>query len=269
MEEYQDEESWDEDVEDIIDFGKIDSLLRLDKIKQNIEKVDGASKELIVMVGTGTYAPIHRMHIKCFEVAKKWLHENTNLHVVGGFISPTHDSYAEYKLKDGHISGHHRLEMTRLAIKDSDYLDVTAWELEKNFHSSIEGCLDWHQTILDETFPNHKISIYYLCGADLFFRFGLAGGFSPTYSVRRGFPVIAVGRPGYTPQLLKARRKPVPGQKQMCWIIPEELEDCSSTLIRNILIDESCSDEMKIEKLSVHTFESVAKYLVSTKNLSG
>ncbi len=50
------------------------------------------------------------MHVKVLEVAKSYLEKNyNNIQVVGGYLSPSHDSYVQSKLGyNYHISGTHR-----------------------------------------------------------------------------------------------------------------------------------------------------------------
>lgn len=81
---------------------------------------------LVVLVATGSYSPVHRMHVHMFEVAKKSLEEKYpslllhilynylfdsqkhGFHVVAGFISPSHDNYVESKLGNAYIPADHR-----------------------------------------------------------------------------------------------------------------------------------------------------------------
>jgi nicotinamide mononucleotide adenylyltransferase len=44
--------------------------------------------------------------------------------VIGGFISPTHDAYGKKSL----APMRHRINMTELALRDSDWINVDTWE---------------------------------------------------------------------------------------------------------------------------------------------
>jgi len=43
-----------------------------------------------------------------FHAAKEWLDANTNMVVVGGFLSPSHDRYVNGKLGNEYIPAVHR-----------------------------------------------------------------------------------------------------------------------------------------------------------------
>ncbi len=49
------------------------------------------------------------MHVKLFDIAKEEL-EKSNVHVIGGFISPTHRNYLKSKLKSQYIHETHRYD---------------------------------------------------------------------------------------------------------------------------------------------------------------
>eukprot|EP01084_Bolivina_argentea_P125412 222208_1 len=73
-----------------------------------------------VLVATGTFSPVHRMHIINMELSKQHIEQfNWRYRVVGGFISPTHDEYCSYKLGDLSIPAVHRIQMLSLALDDN------------------------------------------------------------------------------------------------------------------------------------------------------
>lgn len=46
--------------------------------------------------------------VEMFHAAKEWLDANTNMVVVGGFLSPSHDRYVNGKLGNEYIPAVHR-----------------------------------------------------------------------------------------------------------------------------------------------------------------
>ena len=54
------------------------------------------------------------------EVARDWCGDDGRFSVVGGLISPVHDSYKKYKPTVA--DGHHRIKMCNLAVQDSAWL---------------------------------------------------------------------------------------------------------------------------------------------------
>lgn len=90
---------------------------------------------LLLSVATGSFSPIHCMHgkyilsiclltirtisylVEMFHAAKEWLDANTNMFVVGGFLSPSHDQYVESKLGSEHIPAVHRYVSSRVTSR--------------------------------------------------------------------------------------------------------------------------------------------------------
>src|SRR6185437_6851701 len=54
--------------------------------------------QFIVLVGTGSFNPVHRMHIQMFELSRRYFERNPFTYVIAGFISPSHDAYVRRKL---------------------------------------------------------------------------------------------------------------------------------------------------------------------------
>uniref|UniRef100_A0A3Q3GB96 Nicotinamide-nucleotide adenylyltransferase n=1 Tax=Labrus bergylta TaxID=56723 RepID=A0A3Q3GB96_9LABR len=80
--------------------------------------------EKVVLLACGSFNPITNMHLRMFELARDHLVDTGQYRVVKGIISPVGDGYK----KKGLIEASHRLEMARLATKDSDWITVDAWE---------------------------------------------------------------------------------------------------------------------------------------------
>lgn len=78
----------------------------------------------VVLLACGSFNPITNMHLRMFELARDHLEDTGQYRVVKGIISPVGDAYK----KKGLIEACHRLEMARLATKDSDWITVDAWE---------------------------------------------------------------------------------------------------------------------------------------------
>ena len=110
-------------------FKVYDSLkfptIPLQKIKNNMPKEwEG---DIAVLVTTGGMSPIHRGHIEMMERAKE-IAESQGYLVVGGFITPGHDSYVGSKYGGtAAIPAEHRIRMVELATRDSDWLSCNPW----------------------------------------------------------------------------------------------------------------------------------------------
>ena len=163
----------------------------VDKIAGNLARAPRGRR--CVLLTTGALNPIHRGHVAMFDRARDALESEYGLDVVGGFLSPSHDTYLSGKyLSVKHLSGKHRdetffpaaqrLALCAAATEDHPFLAVASWE------SSVSG--QWPdfpevtatlEHVLHERFPGEGIGVIYLCGQDHF-----------RYAARAGLPGVAV-----------------------------------------------------------------------------
>jgi len=213
----------------------------------------------VVLMATGSFAPIHKDHVKMFEVAKAHLQEHHHCIVVGGLISPSHDSYVGQKLKNKTIPAFNRLGMCRVALQDSDWLSVDSWECRQpyfvDFPSVAFSLLsDIVQNLLSDQpsdgvfnpedsktyYPTlskaekSKIKVFFLCGADLALKCCL--------HIHPLGPVgtVVIGRHGsknseLTQHALSPGTPLRPGKEDEFVFCETEMEDVSSSLVRERL----------------------------------
>uniref|UniRef100_A0A8C3HR74 Nicotinamide/nicotinic acid mononucleotide adenylyltransferase 2 n=1 Tax=Chrysemys picta bellii TaxID=8478 RepID=A0A8C3HR74_CHRPI len=81
------------------------------------------TKTHVILLSCGSFNPITKGHIQMFERARDYLHKTGRFIVIGGIVSPVHDSYG----KQGLVSSRHRLTMCQLAVQSSDWISV--WHL--------------------------------------------------------------------------------------------------------------------------------------------
>jgi nicotinamide mononucleotide adenylyltransferase len=163
----------------------------VDKIAGNLARAPRGRR--CVLLTTGALNPIHRGHVAMFDRARDVLEAEYGLDVVGGFLSPSHDTYLSGKyLSVKHLSGKHRdetffpaaqrLALCAAATEDHPFLAVASWE------SSVSG--QWPdfpevtatlEHVLHERFPGEGIGVIYLCGQDHF-----------RYAARARLPGVAV-----------------------------------------------------------------------------
>ena len=163
----------------------------VDKIAGNLARAPRGRR--CVLLTTGALNPVHRGHVAMFDRARDALEAEYGLDVVGGFLSPSHDTYLSGKYLSGkRLSGKHRdetffpaaqrLALCAAATKDHPFLAVASWE------SSVSG--RWPdfpevtatlERVLDERFPGEGIGVIYLCGQDHF-----------RYAARARLPGVAV-----------------------------------------------------------------------------
>ena len=83
--------------------------------------------ELVVLLTTGAFCPIHRGHLAMMEAARAALEARGDV-VLAGYISPSHDGYVLPKCRGDAPPAAHRLALCDEAVKASDWLLVDPWE---------------------------------------------------------------------------------------------------------------------------------------------
>ena len=144
-----------------------------------------------MLLTTGALNPIHRGHVAIFDRARDTLESEYGFDVVGGFLSPSHDTYLSGK----YLSGKHRdetffpaaqrLALCAAATKDHPFLAVASWESSVSGHwpdfPEVTATLE---RVLHERFPGEGIGVIYLCGQD-HFRYAARAGLSGVAVVTR------------------------------------------------------------------------------------
>lgn len=94
------------------------------KIIENMK--DKNVQNPVVLLTTGGFDPIHEGHIYMMDFAKKILEKN-GYDVVGGYVSPSHESYVSTK-PYYKINPYERLDLCQETIKNSKWLSIDPWE---------------------------------------------------------------------------------------------------------------------------------------------
>ena len=107
------------------EFYNLDFLTTpVSKIIENLNKTK--SNNPVVLLTTGGFDPIHDGHLYMMEFAKKTLEKN-GYDVVGGYFSPSHDSYVTTK-PYCKTSSSQRVALCQEIVKDSNWLMIDPWE---------------------------------------------------------------------------------------------------------------------------------------------
>jgi len=137
----------------------------------------------IMLIACGSYNPPTPMHFRMFEIAKDHFSESGTHEVIGGIVSPVHDSYG----KKGLVSQTHRLEMIKLGLESSDWIRISSWECEQKEWTRTRKTIEFHKNYMNAIIrdPNgttdnlprwlpdnikqlkEPVQIKLLCGADL------------------------------------------------------------------------------------------------------
>jgi NAD+ synthetase len=172
----------------------------LDKIARRLEALGDRPGPLAVLVSTGSFCPVHRGHVEMMERAREAV-EASGRHVLGGWLSVSHDDYVLAKCP-GAPPAAHRLALCEAALRESDWLSVDPWEAlycrrALNFTdvlARLEGVL------ATQVRSFRPIEIVYVFGGD-------NARFALTF-VGRGHGVC-VPRPGSEAQVREAREHPL------------------------------------------------------------
>lgn len=106
------------------------------KIVHNIKYIQALNhydinKPFVVLLNTGSYSPLHIGHLQMMEVAKETL--SPDYYVVGGYFSPSHDSYVSQKYEGtAKYLSDARISLCEEVVCDSDWLMIDPWEARYN-----------------------------------------------------------------------------------------------------------------------------------------
>lgn len=173
-----------------------ESFTNLDHIRSSLKSYDESksTKECIVLVGTGSYNPVHRGHVEIFQSVRTTMEQKYNFHVLAGFMSPSHCAYVCEKLGHDFIQDTHRINMLNLALKESGHdcwISVDLWEIKQDRFHDYPAVIKRMKKHLVEFFPDRKIRVIYCAGADHVVRCGCRPLLTPEYGV------ASISRPGY------------------------------------------------------------------------
>ena len=221
-EDYEIDKDEDEYYNELIKDLEVDT----EKIKKNL-KNHKRKEKLIILIESGSLAPPHIMHIGLMEITKKYIEENDKAKkVVGGYLIPSSDSYVKYKLGKDFIPLTHRVNMSKIITKDSDWLDVLDWGLA--YGEEIKICL---QKIINKRFPKHNIKCMLVFGVDYYLR----------ARIKLKDTHICIIRPGYDIEKVKNMYP-----QNLIFIEGKDI-DISSTSIRKAIRE---NDEKTINELT-------------------
>ncbi|CAL8085692.1 unnamed protein product [Orchesella dallaii] len=108
------------------------------------------SKQRVFLLSTGCFNPPTHMHLRMMELARDYL-VKVGFNVIGGALSPVHDSYGQRKPDLVRALSNHRVKMAQLSVSSSDWIKVSSWEAEKNSAwTRTRAVCDHHQSQLDK-----------------------------------------------------------------------------------------------------------------------
>ncbi len=196
----------------------------ISKVAENISRI-GELANPVVLLCTGAFSPLHNGHVGMMESARKEL-EDRGYQVVGGYLSPSHDEYVSTKYGgDAHLLAAHRVYLAQVAVADSRWLLVDAWEArylptDINFTDVVSRL---------ETYLNHylktvvPIRVGFVFGDD---NVGFARAFA------HGGVGVCVTRTGTKLTEFEAMKDEVPESEVFLTTLAEEIAGISSSKVR-------------------------------------
>eukprot|EP00518_Triparma_eleuthera_P016652 CAMPEP_0197550970 /NCGR_PEP_ID=MMETSP1320-20131121/4384_1 /TAXON_ID=91990 /ORGANISM="Bolidomonas sp., Strain RCC2347" /LENGTH=752 /DNA_ID=CAMNT_0043111405 /DNA_START=129 /DNA_END=2384 /DNA_ORIENTATION=- len=213
----------------------------------------GSTREKVILVGSGMYNPLHRLHLRMFYLARQFLEGKSRFEVLGGIVSPCHPTAVRQKFRQRPkeiIPPKHRLAMARLSVGDSAWLTVDPWEITRRRVLDYLSVLDHVREIIDEAFPHEKIRLIYLVDGNTLPKLSV-----PALQERR-CNCLCICRPMAVDILLKQLTKE---WKSVAYVLEDtailsnDLEGINSTRVRR--------DAMDGKDISKQTSTKVARYI--------
>lgn len=236
-----------EDIEnDIKEENKQNEVIDFDYslIEPLLKNIHNKKKNIILLT-TGSYNPIHRMHLEILNIAYSYLVKKNEFNIVCGFISPSADCYVKHK-QPPLIPFDKRCEIIEKAIeeyqrekKENQFtIFLHKWEGSHNYFIDFPEVINEIQKQLSKFYD---IKLVYVCGMDLYLKCGYYLGKN----------VIAVDRKPFKKHHFSDE------PKKLIFIIKDEnSEPYSSTSIRKYY------KEKKFDEIVKATFRGVAKMII-------
>jgi nicotinic acid mononucleotide adenylyltransferase len=155
---------------------KISGNLR--KYLSRVKSGKSKPKTLAVIVGSGSYNPLTRMHLRTFYIAKQYLEKYHKFEVLGALMSPTHASVVRHRYRtcaSEIIPPAHRLALAQLCVQDSKMISVDPWEITRRCAMDYLSLLDHVQKMLSNLFPDVYIKLFYLCKSNFVPKLSIEG----------------------------------------------------------------------------------------------
>lgn len=227
--------------------------------------MDANTKSQLILCLGGAFNPIHTRHVMAMVITKQWIEANTDHKVITGKLAVSTDGYVQTKTRksgDRCIKSHHRIKLCELACQEySDWLSP----YYRSCGSAAE-CGERTKRDLIKSTGDTNIDIAVIVGAD---RAVNKSGFAKWHKVSKHI-TICIGRKGETAEVRDkfSIDKELGKVKNDFYFIPEELDNVSSTFVRQQLKELDGSDKTKvIDKLVFDGFitEKQGQYILENE----
>ncbi|CAM9918279.1 unnamed protein product [Ectocarpus sp. 12 AP-2014] len=223
------------------------------RVKQGFKNGEDETRSKVLIVGSGTFNPVHKIHIRRFYLARNYLEmqKGASMRVVGGIVSPSHPTLVRqrHRVRAAEIiPPKHRLSMARAAVGKGSWLAVDSWEVTRKRIMDYMSVLEHAKEVCHETFPGHAgdITILYMCQASQIHHL------NPAMLRAGGFGVVTVCRPLEKERLLKELSpsfRNIAILVEDATILSAELEKTSSNMDNAFMFDQEDKDDRPYHNL--------------------
>jgi len=158
-------------------------------------------RKFAVIIGSGSYNPMTRMHLRSFFLAKQHLESRSDYVVLGSLLSPSHPSTVRQRYRAcplENIPPLHRLALAQMCVQSSKWMSVDPWEITRRRAMDYSSLLDHTSRMLQHNFPSIDIRVFYLCKSNAI------PLLSPPVMREGNYGLICVARPQESEQLRNA-----------------------------------------------------------------
>lgn len=213
------------------------------------------SSSKVMLIACGSFNPCTPMHFRMFEIARDHLHQMGIAEVVGGIVSPVHDSYG----KKGLVSATHRCTMLKIGLQTSDWIRLSEWETQQEEWTRTRLTLQYHQNCINSYLKDSSnvnelqnpswmpdglrrtathIQLKLLCGADLLESFATPGLWKDEdiEAIIGQHGLVVVSRAGSNPEQFIFNSDLLSRYRRNITIVTNWVtNDISSTIVRRLL----------------------------------
>ncbi|KAL5548632.1 hypothetical protein UlMin_003863 [Ulmus minor] len=213
----------------------MDIPLPFSKLALDLIDHDAKDKTYVVLVSAGSFNPPTFMHLRLFELARDALNSE-GLCVIGGYMSPVNDAYN----KKGLISAEHRIKLSQLACKSSDFVMVDPWEARQSSFQRTLTVLSRVKSFLSEggLIPKESLKVMIVCGSDLLQSFAVPGFWIPeqVQTICGEFGVVCIRREGQDVEKIVSDNEVLNKNRSNIRIVDELVPNqISSTRVRDCI----------------------------------
>jgi nicotinic acid mononucleotide adenylyltransferase len=116
-----------------------------------------SQRKLAILVGSGSFNPLTRMHLRTFFLAKQYLESHLGYVVLGSLLSPAHAVTVRERYRTNPqeiLPAPHRLAIAQLLVSNSQWVSIDPWEMTRRRAMDYLSLLEHVQQLIQASFPS-------------------------------------------------------------------------------------------------------------------